>query len=92
MIKLLMVLALRIVIGIAGAESTVLRPLIAVDFVVLMRVDVCGGGVAQGWQRYGKRDDEEQKSEWSADHCVSSGNGGTIENNAPAMFMDNVNA
>lgn len=77
MIKLLMVLALRIVIGIAGAESTVLHPLIAVDFVVLMRVDMRGGGVAQGWQRCGKSDDEEQRSKWSAGHRVSSGNGGT---------------
>lgn len=50
MIKLLMMFALHVVIGVARAESTVLRSLIAVDLVVLMRVDVRGGGVAQGWQ------------------------------------------
>jgi len=64
MIKLLVVLALHVVIGVARAEGTVLRPLIAVNrFVMLMRVDVCGSGVAQGWQRCDKNDGEEQRSE-----------------------------
>lgn len=84
MIELLVVLALRVVFGIAGTESTVLRPFIAVDFIVLMRVDVRGGGVTQGWQRRGKGDNEEQRSEWSGGHRASSRNGGMIENNAPA--------
>lgn len=86
-----MVLALRVVVGITGAESTVLRPLIAVDFVVLVRVDMRGGGVAHGWQRCHENDDE-QRSEWSSGHRASSGIGGMIENNAPATFMGNVNA
>lgn len=80
MIELLVVLALRVMIGVAGAEGTVLRPFIAVGFVVLMRVDMRGGGVAQGGQRCGESDDEEQRSEWSDGHRASSGNGGMVEN------------
>jgi len=58
---------------------------------MLMRVDVCGSGVAQGWQRCDKNDDEEQRSEQSDGHRVFR-SGGTIENNTPTMFTGNVNA
>lgn len=92
MIKLLVMLAFRVVIGVARAESTVLHPLIAVDLVMLMRVDVRGSGVAQSWQRYGKSGDEEQRNVRSNGHRASSGSGGTIGNNVPTMFTDNVNA
>lgn len=68
MIELLMMLSLRVVVGVAGTKGPILHPLIAVDLVVLMSMNVRGGGVAEGRQRGG---DEKQSDERSSDHRAS---------------------
>lgn len=71
MIKFLMMFSLCVMICVAGTEGPVFHPLIAVDFVVLMSVNVRGGSVATGRDENGNKGQDKQRDTVDGHHALS---------------------